>query len=101
MSPKTIGIIGFNGVTASHLTGPADAFAVAALDNGFGGRIACYTVLTIGLTNKPFVAESGQIFQPHKSLMDAPPLDTIIVPGGSGARECAGRADGMDPEPGL
>lgn len=84
MSPKTIGIIGFDGVTASHLSGPADAFTGAALEDGFGGRISCYQVRTIGLTKKAFQAESGIIFHPQDSLVTAPALDTIIVPGGSG-----------------
>ncbi len=90
MSPKTIGIIGFDGVTASHLTGPADAFAIAALEDGFGGRIPCYQVWTIGLTAHSFMAESGAIFQPHKTLENAPPLDTIIIAGGCGAPEISG-----------
>lgn len=89
MSPKTVGIIGFNGATASHLTGPSDAFAVAALENGFGGRIPCYRVCILGLTTASLTADSGLVFHPHKSLADAPGLDTIIVPGGSGAREIA------------
>ncbi len=85
MSPKTIGIIGFDGVIASHLSGPADAFTVAALEDGFGGRIPCYNVRTIGLTIKSFAAESGMIFHPQHSLATAPPLDTIIVAGGRGS----------------
>lgn len=84
MSPKTIGIIGFDGVIASHLSGPADALTVAALEDGFGGRIPCYQVRTIGLTIKSFAAESGMIFHPQHSLATAPPLDTIIVAGGRG-----------------
>ena len=87
MSPRSIGIIGFDGVTASHLTGPADALAIAALDDGFGGRISCYRVWTIGPTTRPFTAESGWRFEPRTGLEEAPPLDTIIVAGGRGARE--------------
>jgi transcriptional regulator GlxA family with amidase domain len=84
MSPKTIGIIGFDGVIASHLSGPADAFTVATLEDGFGGRIPCYNVRLIGLTLKPFAGESGMIFHPQHSLATAPPLETIIVAGGQG-----------------
>ncbi|MBA3543641.1 MAG: helix-turn-helix domain-containing protein [Chthoniobacterales bacterium] len=87
MSPKTVGLLGFDGVTASHLTGPADVLAVAALQDGFGGRIPCYQVWTIGLTTRSFIAESGAIFHPQMSLSDAPALDTIIVAGGCGSRE--------------
>ena len=86
MNPKRIGFVGFDRVTASHLTGPADAFAAAALDDGFGNRIACYEVCTIGLNREPFHSESGMTFQPEYTLGNAPPLDTIVVPGGRGLR---------------
>ena len=86
MRPKSVGLIGFDQVTASHLTGPADALAAAALDDGFGGRISCYKIWMIGLTIKPFISEAGIVFQPQTTLATAPPLDTIIVAGGSGLR---------------
>jgi len=89
LAPKQIGILGFENVTASHLAGPADAFAAAALDNGYGGRIPLYEVWTVGLTSAPFKAESGTTFKPQKSLRSAPEFDTIIVAGGSGLREPA------------
>ena len=82
MRAKQIGLIGFEGVISSHLTGPADVFTAAALDDGFGGRLPCYKVRTIGLTDKPFMAESGVVFYPQGTLETAPPLDTIIVAGG-------------------
>ena len=92
MTPKHIGFLGFDRVTASHLTAPADAFALAALSDGFGNRIPCYYVFTIGLTADPFEAESGMVFLTQKTLRNAPPLDTIIIPGGSGLREPETRA---------
>jgi hypothetical protein len=54
MTPKRIGFIGFNGVTALHLTGAADAFAAATLDNGYGSHIPCYEVCSIGLRTSDF-----------------------------------------------
>jgi transcriptional regulator GlxA family with amidase domain len=86
LTPRRIGLIGFDDVTALHLIGPSDIFAAAALDDGFGGRIGCYEVTLLGLTSTPFRAESGIVFKPHKTLRSAPPLDTIIIPGGSGLR---------------
>jgi transcriptional regulator GlxA family with amidase domain len=83
MVPKRIGFLGFDGITASHLVGPADAFATAALDGGYGNRIPCYQIRTIGLTPEPFEAESGIIFEPEETLQTAPELDTIVVPGGN------------------
>ncbi len=87
LAPKRIGLLGFENVTASHLTGVADAFAAAALDDGYGNRIPLYEVCTIGLTTAPFQAESGIIFKPQKALRAASEFDTIIVPGGSGLRQ--------------
>ena len=43
----------------------------------------------IGLGGGPVCAESGVRFVPDRPLSDAPPLDTIIVPGGSGLREAS------------
>jgi transcriptional regulator GlxA family with amidase domain len=86
MTPKQIGILGFDGVVGSHLTGPTDAFAMATLDDGFGNHIACYEVWTIGVRPGPFRSESGMVFHPQRTLRTAPPLDTIILPGGSGLR---------------
>jgi hypothetical protein len=40
----------------------------------------------IGLTKQAFVAESGIIFQPQDTIRTLPPLDTIIVAGGTGVR---------------
>ena len=84
MLPKRIGFLGFDGVTACHLVGPADTFAAAALDDGYGNRISCYHIYTIGLTPEPFRAESGMIFRPDETLQTAPALDTIVIPGGGG-----------------
>jgi transcriptional regulator GlxA family with amidase domain len=89
MNPKRIGFLGFDGVTASHLVAPADTFAAAALDGGYGNRISCYQICTIGLTPGPFRAESGVIFNPDETLQTAPELDTIVVPGGEGLRQSA------------
>jgi len=86
MSPKRIGILGFESVIASHLTGPADAFRAAALDNGYGSPIACYDVRIIGLTLRPFRAESGMRLIPDETTRTAAGFDTIIIPGGSGLR---------------
>ena len=40
----------------------------------------------IGLSQKPFVSESGIVFQPQATLKNAPALDTLVIPGGRGLR---------------
>lgn len=93
MTPKRIGLVGFDGVTALHLSGPADVLAAAALDDGYGGRIRCYEVYILGITSAPFQSESGALLVPQETINAVPALDTIIVPGGSGLREATVAAD--------
>lgn len=81
MSPKRIGFIGFDGVVAIDLVGPAEAFSFAAI-RGESGRIQRYEVLIIGLSNKPFTATSGVVFHPRATFKNAPPVDTLFIPGG-------------------
>jgi transcriptional regulator GlxA family with amidase domain len=84
--PIRIGLVGFDGVTALHLVGPADTFVAAALDDGYGGRIPCYEIYTIGAFSDRFRAEDGLMFEAPETLSTAPILDTIIIAGGRGIR---------------
>ena len=83
MAPQSrrIGLLVFDGITALDLVGPADAFASARIEDR-----GVYEIVTLGLTRRACVAESKITFQPQTTLEDAPPLDTLIVPGGSGLR---------------
>ena len=82
MNPKRIGFLGFEGVAASNVTDAADIFAAAVLDRGYGSRISCYKVCTIGFSHECFRAESGIALRPDSTLETVAELDTIIVPGG-------------------
>jgi transcriptional regulator GlxA family with amidase domain len=86
MKPLRVGIIGFDGLDALDLVGPAEAFATARAEEANRSSTNAYQVMVIGLSPRPFVAESGVVFQPHTTLQSAPKLDTIIVPGGRGLR---------------
>ncbi len=87
MAPKRIGILGFDGVTAIHIAGAADAFGAAALDDGFGGRLAGYDVQTVGISSEPFRTESGMLITPQLSFETADSFDTLVIPGGNGLRD--------------
>jgi len=87
MNPKRIGFLGFEGVAASELTRAADVLAAATLDGGYGNRISCYHVCTIGFTSECFHAESGIGFWPDRTLETVSNLDTIVIPGGEGLRQ--------------
>jgi transcriptional regulator GlxA family with amidase domain len=86
MNPKRIGFLGFEGVAASDLTLAADVFAAATLDGGYGNRISCYHVCTIGFAFECFRSESGIAFKPDCTLETVSELDTIVIPGGDGLR---------------
>ena len=86
MKPLRVGLIGYDGVQALDIIGPSDAFTIAEIESDNGQRRRCYEVIIVGITNKPFRAESGIYFQPQTTLRYAPTLDTLIIPGGRGAR---------------
>jgi len=83
-SPKRIGLVGFDNVTALHLIASSDSFTAAALDDGYGNRIPCYEVCTIGVNSDRFQTEGGFSLEAQTTINDAPELDTIIVAGGKG-----------------
>ncbi len=87
MAPLRVGFVGYDQVNALDIVGPADAFSFAEQDQGKKDLRRCYEVSIIGLTKRPFVAESGIVFQPSCTLATAPKLDTLIVPGGRGLRQ--------------
>ena len=84
--PLRIGFLGFEGLMALDLVGPIDAFTSAFTEDTNGETVCCYEVVIIGLTDRPFTSESGVVFKPHKTIVNAPALDTLIIPGGKGLR---------------
>lgn len=84
--PLRVGLLGFEGLMALDLVGPIDAFTSALVEDHSGEVVSGYEVFIIGLSNRPFTSESGVVFKPHKTIKNAPPLDTLIIPGGKGLR---------------
>ncbi len=82
-SRRRVGIVLFEGVTALDLVGPAEAFACARHS---GSTEPAYEVLVLGVGPRVCVSESGVKLLADERLEDAPRLDTLIVPGGSGLR---------------
>jgi transcriptional regulator GlxA family with amidase domain len=83
---KHIGLLGFDGVAALDLTGVLEAFYIAGGGN-WRKASPLYATHVIGVSSKPFTAESGLRMTPDMAFADAPPLDTVVVPGGPGLRE--------------
>jgi transcriptional regulator GlxA family with amidase domain len=82
-TPRRIGILGYDGIQALDLVGPAETFAAApALD----GKAAAYEIIVIGLTGKRFVSETGLTLHSDVRADTTISLDTLIVPGGASMR---------------
>ncbi|MBS0360478.1 MAG: GlxA family transcriptional regulator [Proteobacteria bacterium] len=84
MATKTVGIIGYEGVNALDFTGPHEVFT-SSYTHGADGTPS-YRVLFLSPDGRPFRSRSGLLMTPDAALTDAPSLDTVIVPGGTGIR---------------
>src|SRR5438874_5275244 len=82
MSPKAVGLVVLEQMTAADLTGAAEAFSRAALPTAYGAfECRCYQVITVGMTTEPCETESGLLVKPQFDFETAPAFDTLIVPG--------------------
>lgn len=79
---RRIGFLIFNGIQSLDLSGPWEAFHVAG---GLGG--GAYEKVLIGPTAAPVQSSSGLTFVPSETFATAGSLDTLVIPGGSGARD--------------
>lgn len=86
---RRIGVLGFDGVNALDVVGPAEAFANATAADGQGRQQPCYELVVVGTRMAPFSSESGVSFVPDVALAQAPAIDTLLVPGGLGLRNGA------------
>jgi transcriptional regulator GlxA family with amidase domain len=87
MIPKAVGLVVFEQMTAADLTGPAEAFSRAKPPTNDNGGLRCYQLITLGVGAAACATECGIIVKPRLEIRDAPPLDTIIVSGGSGIHD--------------
>jgi transcriptional regulator GlxA family with amidase domain len=83
---RRIGFIVYPEITALDFIGPMEAFAAATIDEGINGHRPRYELAVIGVDRRPITAGSGVVFNAHCTLETAPPLDTVVIPGGSGMR---------------
>ena len=84
MAPKTVGIVGFEGVGTLDLTGPLHALQAAESIKEDPHAPALYKPIVLSADGRSFTSESGLRFHVHKALDQAPRLDAVIVPGGRG-----------------
>src|SRR6478672_7740284 len=89
---RRVGILGFDGVQALDLFGPADAFAsdvflARHLDGELQEHWPPYEVVVIGLTGSQFKTSSGVVVRANRVVGSRIELDTLVIPGGSGLRQ--------------
>ena len=82
-STRTIGLLAYDDMQALDLVGPLDVFGAA---NAFAPGPQAYRLCVIGLSAQTVRAENGLLVVPEHTLEDAPPLDTLLIPGGMAAR---------------
>jgi transcriptional regulator GlxA family with amidase domain len=85
MKTRRIGIIGYDGMQALDVAGPADVFATA--NSRLNRKTAPYEVVLVGARKGPIATESGLSFYTDATMLRPGLLDTIIVPGGCALRE--------------
>jgi transcriptional regulator GlxA family with amidase domain len=85
---RTVGLLAYDDMQALDLTGPLDVFGTA---NALASGTPPYGLHVIGAHAGSVRAENGLAILPACSIDDAPPLDTLLIPGGIGSR--LGHAD--------
>lgn len=81
--PKTIGLLAYDDMQVLDLAGPLDVFGGA---NAYALGVPPYALCVFGLGTQAVRAENGLSLVPERVLEDVPPLDTLLIPGGMGAR---------------
>ncbi|HEY1978026.1 MAG TPA: GlxA family transcriptional regulator [Candidatus Baltobacteraceae bacterium] len=84
MKTRRIGIVGYDGVQALDVIGPADTFAAANAEAG--GKVPPYEVVLVGVRKGRVKTESGLSLFAEETLAEGGLFDTIVVPGGRGIR---------------
>jgi transcriptional regulator GlxA family with amidase domain len=80
---RTIGLLAYDDMQALDLAGPLDVFGAA---NALAAGNPPYELHVIGLRAGAMRAENGLAVLPACTIDDAPPLDTLVIPGGAGSR---------------
>src|SRR5690606_41799215 len=81
---RQVGLLAYGGLQPLDLAGPLDALGAA--NELTGGPRPVYELVVLGLDRDPVRAENGLVILPQAAIDEAPPLDTLIIPGGSGSR---------------
>ncbi|HXV87391.1 MAG TPA: DJ-1/PfpI family protein [Gemmatimonadales bacterium] len=90
MDRLAVGILIFDGVEVLDFAGPYEVFSRTRLSPGVESRrseaSAPFRVFTVAPAAGQVVATGGLRVLPDYTLLDAPPIDVLVVPGGFGTR---------------
>jgi transcriptional regulator GlxA family with amidase domain len=90
---RQIVIVLFDGVQSLDVTGPLEVFADANRLLGERGAVPRYEIRTLSARGTPLRTSSGLQVTPDGTLANAPrAIDTLLVPGGPGARAASNDA---------
>src|SRR5690349_24306007 len=84
MSKRTVGILIFDDVEVLDFAGPFEVFATTRLPGEDGER--AFHVVTIAERDEVVRCRGDLLVKPHHTIVDHPPLDILLVPGGYGTR---------------
>lgn len=81
-SPKTIGVVLFDGFEELDAVGPWEVLAYWTREHPEDG----WAVTTVSREGRPVTAAKGLVLVPEHSYADVGPLDVLVYPGGRGTR---------------
>ena len=79
-----VGYLVFDGIQALDLFGPLESFQEA--NESLEGKRLRYQNVIVSEDGHSVISSSGVEICAQKSIRECPPLDTLIIPGGAGAR---------------
>lgn len=79
-----VGFLVYEGFQTLDLAGPLDALGAA--NEWAAERLPPYSTIILGLDRESVRTETGLLVVPDAGVEEAPPLDTLIIPGGRGSR---------------
>jgi cyclohexyl-isocyanide hydratase len=85
--PLRIGVLLFDGVEPLDAIGPAQVFWSLRSARGLVPAFRPVEVFLVGETGAPITAGYDLVVQPTASYESCPPLDALIVPGGTGGED--------------
>lgn len=93
---RTVLVLGFPGVQALDVTGPADVFTTASIALRDQGSPVTYDLRLVSQHGEPIDSGVGLQFVSHPLPDPAEPIDTLLLPGGTGVHRATEDTDLID-----